>query len=45
VYRAKGASLVPPDRHFPLAVVITHGVLAFTTVTLVLLTTLGVGGA
>ena len=45
VYRAKGESLVPPERHFPLAVVITHGVLAFTTVTLVLLTTLGVGGA
>jgi hypothetical protein len=36
--------LVPPERHFPLAVVIGHGVFAFTTVVLVLLTTLGVGG-
>jgi len=37
--------LVPPERHFPLAVVIGHGVFAFTTVTLVLLTVLGVGGS
>lgn len=36
--------LVPPERHFPLAVVIGHGVFAVTTVVLVLLTTLGVGG-
>ncbi len=36
---------VPPERHFPLAVVIGHGLLALTTVTLVLLTTLGVGGS
>jgi hypothetical protein len=36
---------VPPERHFPVAVVIGHGLLALTTVTLVLLTTLGVGGS
>jgi hypothetical protein len=36
--------LVPPERHFPLPVVIGHGVFAFTTIVLVLLTTLGVGG-
>ncbi|HET9896103.1 MAG TPA: hypothetical protein VFQ44_14340 [Streptosporangiaceae bacterium] len=33
--------LVPPERHFPLAVVISHGVFAFTTVILVLASTLG----
>jgi hypothetical protein len=37
--------LVPPERHFPLSVVIGHGILAFTTMVLVLLTTLGVGGS
>jgi hypothetical protein len=37
--------LVPPERHFPIAVVIGHGIFAFTTVVLVLLTTLGVGGS
>ncbi len=36
--------LVPPERHFPVPVVIGHGVFAVTTVVLVLLTTLGVGG-
>jgi hypothetical protein len=36
---------VPPERHFPVAVVIGHGLFAFTTITLVLLTTLGVGGS
>ncbi len=36
--------LVPPERHFPVPVVIGHGIFAFTTVVLVLLTTLGVGG-
>jgi len=36
--------LVPPERHFPLAVVIGHGIFAFTTVVLVLLTTLNIGG-
>lgn len=38
-------SIVPPERHFPVAVVIGHGVFAFTTLVLVLLTTLGVGGS
>ena len=37
--------LVPPERHFPLSVVIGHGVFALTTVTLVVMTTLGVGGS
>ncbi len=36
---------VPPERHFPLPVVIGHGIFAATTVVLVLLTTLGVGGS
>jgi len=36
--------LVPPERHFPLGVVIGHGIFAFTTVVLVLLTTLNIGG-
>ena len=36
---------VPPERHFPLPVVITHGVFAAVTIVLVLLTTLGVGGS
>jgi hypothetical protein len=36
---------VPPERHFPVSVVIGHGVLAVTTVTLVLLSNLGVGGS
>lgn len=35
--------LVPPERHFPLSVVIGHGVFASITIVLVLLTTLGVG--
>jgi hypothetical protein len=34
----------PAERAFPLSVVIIHGVLAVTTVTLVVLTMLGVGG-
>jgi hypothetical protein len=37
--------LVPPERHFPMAVVIGHGLFAFTTVVLVLLTTLNIGGS
>jgi manganese efflux pump family protein len=45
VRRSKPDPLVPPERHFPLAVVIGHGVFAAATVVLVLLTTLGVGGA
>jgi hypothetical protein len=36
---------VPPERHFPLPVVIGHGVFAAVTIVLVLLTTLGVGGS
>ncbi len=36
---------VPPERHFPPAVVITHGLLASATILLVLLATLGVGGS
>jgi hypothetical protein len=45
---AQGASSgrvpVPPERHFPLPVVIGHGVLAVTTILLVLLTALHVFG-
>jgi hypothetical protein len=37
--------LVPPERHFPVSVIIGHGIFACTTVVLVLLTTLGVGGS
>jgi hypothetical protein len=52
VYRAPAAdagdahapSAVPPERHFPLPVVISHGIFAVSTVVLVLLTALGVGG-
>lgn len=51
VYRAvpaPGPSLtrtatVPPERNFPLAVILVHGILAVTTVVLVLLTVLGAG--
>lgn len=35
---------VPPERNFPLPVVIAHGVMAITTIALVLFTALGVGG-
>ncbi|MFI5062823.1 MAG: hypothetical protein ACHP9Z_02420 [Streptosporangiales bacterium] len=34
----------PPERHFPLPVVIGHGILAVATIILVLLTALGGGG-
>jgi hypothetical protein len=34
-------STVPPERHFPVPVVVTHGVLALTTVVLVLFTVVG----
>lgn len=37
--------LMPPERNFPLAVVIGHGVFAMATVVLVLLTTLNIGGS
>lgn len=36
---------VPAERHFPLAVVIGHGLFATGTIVLVVLTTLGVGGS
>jgi hypothetical protein len=36
---------VPAEQHFPVAVVALHGLLAVTTVVLVLLTALGVGGS
>jgi hypothetical protein len=36
---------VPPERHFPVSAVIAHGILAVTTVVLVVLTVLGVGGS
>jgi hypothetical protein len=37
---------VPPERHFPVSVVIAHGILAVTTVVLVVLTVLGeLGGS
>ena len=35
----------PAEQHFPVAVVALHGVLAVTTVVLVLLTAIGVGGS
>lgn len=36
---------VPPERHFPVPVVVGHGIFAITTFVLVLLTALGVGGS
>lgn len=36
---------VPPERHFPVTVVIGHGVFALTTIVLVVLTVLGVAGS
>lgn len=36
---------VPPERHFPVPVIVIHGLFAFTTITLVLLTAFGVGGS
>jgi hypothetical protein len=51
VYRAVAApgpsltrsAIVPPERNFPLPVVLIHGVLAVTTLILVLFTALGIG--
>lgn len=40
---AEGA--VPAERHFPVPVVVAHGLLAVATLVLVLLTALGVGGS
>ncbi|OQS15652.1 hypothetical protein B0T36_06540 [Nocardia donostiensis] len=47
VYRARTTTATPEpaERHFPVAVVGGHGVLAVATVVLVLLTALGVGGS
>ncbi len=42
---ARSWTAVPPERHFPLPVVIGHGVFAAVTIVLVVLTTLGVGGS
>ncbi len=39
--RPTAGDLVPPERHFPLPVVIGHGVFALATVALVLVSTLG----
>ncbi|MFJ9721708.1 hypothetical protein ACIRP3_03080 [Streptomyces sp. NPDC101209] len=36
---------VPAERHFPLAVVLAHGLFAVVTVVLVLLSALGIGGS
>jgi hypothetical protein len=36
---------VPAERHFPVAVVLAHGLLAVVTLVLVLLTALGIGGS
>ncbi|MEV5169991.1 hypothetical protein AB0L10_02620 [Streptomyces flaveolus] len=36
---------VPAERHFPVPVVVAHGLLAVATLVLVLLTALGVGGS
>jgi hypothetical protein len=38
-------AIVPPERNFPLPVVVAHGVLAVTTLALVVFTALGVGGS
>jgi len=35
----------PPEQHFPVSIVALHGLLAVTTVVLVLLTAAGVGGS
>jgi hypothetical protein len=37
------SSIAPPERRFPLPVVVIHGILAVTTLVLVLFTALGVG--
>ena len=41
---ARSRTTAPAESHFPVPVVVAHGVLAFSTITLVLLTVLGVGG-
>jgi hypothetical protein len=42
---AREAAGVPAEQHFPVTVVALHGVLAVTTVLLVFLTAVGVGGS
>jgi hypothetical protein len=42
---APTVDLGPPERNFPLPVVIAHGAFAAITITLVVLTALGVGGS
>ncbi len=44
-HTAFAVDLGPPERNFPLPVVIAHGAFAVTTITLVLLTAFGVGGS
>ena len=41
----QGRDIGPPERNFPLPVVIAHGVFAAVTIALVLLTVLGLGGS
>ncbi|WP_030340834.1 hypothetical protein [Streptomyces sp. NRRL S-1022] len=40
-----GAGTVPAERHFPVPVVVAHGLFAVATLVLVLLSALGVGGS
>ncbi len=40
-----GYAPVPPERHFPVAVVVTHGIFAAGTMIAVLLTAFGIGGS
>lgn len=42
-YRAPAESAAPAEKHFPIAVVLGHGLFAVVTVVLVLLTAVGVG--
>jgi hypothetical protein len=44
-YPAPRPQLGPPERNFPLPVVIAHGLFAFVTLTLVVLVAFGVGGS
>jgi hypothetical protein len=43
--QGSAALAVPPERHFPVSVVIGHGIFATATIILVVLTILGVGGS
>jgi hypothetical protein len=40
---AAATETVPAERHLPVAVVLAHGLLAATTLVLVLLTAIGIG--